>query len=234
MMYLLYTDDSGLATDKSCKNCVLAGFAIHETQTYWVQRAINEMIRRWIGTTDIELHGTYMRTGKGAWRNIPEPTRQGLFMAVLDYIAQNYPKQFILFGAAINKASYQGHSSLSEELFAQVVSRFDMFLGRKHTRNKEPARGIVIFDKSTSESQFQAWSRMFQEMGNQWGNKLHNFSEVPLFLDSKISRLIQIADIIAYSLFRKYEHGDDKYFSKIQRCFDTDKVAGLTHGLYIR
>jgi hypothetical protein len=37
-MYLLYIDDSGLSSDKSCQNCVLAGFAIHEAQTYWVQQ----------------------------------------------------------------------------------------------------------------------------------------------------------------------------------------------------
>ena len=68
--------------------------------------------------------------------------------------------------------------------------------------------------------------------GNHWGNTLVNFAEVPLFLDSKMSRLIQLADLVAYALFRKYEFGDDSYSSIIQGCFDKDK--GQEYGLYIR
>ena len=61
-----------------------------------------------------------------------------------------------------------------------------------------------------------------------------NFAEVPLFLDSRMSRLIQLADIIAYSLFQKYEHDDDNYFSLIQNCFDRDTKLGTNYGLYVR
>lgn len=55
-------------------------------------------------------------------------------------------------------------------------------------------------------------------------------SEVPLFLDSKASRLIQLADLVAYAMFRKYEHGDDDFYSIIQDRFD--RVGGIQHGLY--
>ena len=58
-----------------------------------------------------------------------------------------------------------------------------------------------------------------------------NFAEVPLFLDSKMSRSIQIADIIAYSIYRKYEHGDDTYFSVIKDCFD--KEGNNEYGLHL-
>ncbi|PWK93841.1 uncharacterized protein DUF3800 [Hallerella porci] len=47
-----------------------------------------------------------------------------------------------------------------------------------------------------------------------------------------MSRLIQLADLVAYALFRKYEFGDDSYSSIIQGCFDKDK--GQEYGLYIR
>ena len=71
---------------------------------------------------------------------------------------------------------------------------------RNYRKNEEQARGLAIFDKSEMESQYQNCSKIYQTMGNQWKEKLNNFSEVPLFLDSKMSRSIQIADLIAFSL----------------------------------
>ena len=229
-MYLLYVDDSGLATDKNCQHCVLAGFAIRETQTYWLQSDIDNIIERHLGVSDIELHGTYIRTGKKEWRRFPQQIRDDLIESILDYIASNYPAKFILFGAVLNKSTYQG-VSLSEELFTQISSRFDMFLKRRYAKSGYGVRGIAIFDKSTLEQQYQALSQVFQKRGNRWGNTLANFAEVPLFLDSKMSRSIQLADIVAYSLFRKYEYNDDSYFSKIEHCFDRDEE--VVHGLYV-
>lgn len=68
-------------------------------------------------------------------------------------------------------------------------------------------------------------------MGNQWKEKLNNFCEVPLFLDSEMSRSIQVADLIAFSLFRYFEYNDDTYYSIIKDCFDKEK--NIQHGLYI-
>jgi hypothetical protein len=39
---------------------------------------------------------------------------------------------------------------------------------------------------------------------------------VPLFLDSKVSRLIQMADLIAYWNFRYYQSKDDRGFRLIE------------------
>lgn len=230
-MHLLYIDDSGLVTDSHCRHCCLAGFAIRDTQTFFVQQDIDAILQRLLGRTDVELHGTHMRTGTGVWRGIARQKREEVFDAVLDYIANRYPDKFILFGAVLDKNVVQT-APLSEELFTQITSRFDMFLKRLYAQKQVPARGIAIFDKSTSEQQFQILSQLFQKTGNHWGQTLANFAEVPLFLDSRMSRLIQLADIIAYSIFRFYEHNDNTYFSKIRHCFDKDK-SGIVHGLYV-
>ncbi|PBC69008.1 Protein of unknown function [Fibrobacter intestinalis] len=230
-MYLLYVDDSGLATDKNCKHCVLAGLAIRDTKTFYVQQDIERILAKHPDCKNLELHGTRMRSGKGEWRSIPKETREGLLKEILGYIAAHYPNYFILFGAVLDKTC-QIDVAHDEELFTQITSRFDMFLKRRFAKKQVPERGIAIFDKSTSEQKFQQWSQAFQIEGNHWGNTLVNFAEVPLFLDSKMSRLIQLADLVAYALFRKYEFGDDSYSSIIQGCFDKDK--GQEYGLYIR
>ena len=232
-MNLLYVDDSGLEIDKGCDHCVLAGFAIRENETYFAQKTIDDIVEKHLGTSNVELHGTHMRGGRKEWRKVPRPVRENLIKSVLNNVAVNYPRHYILFGVVLNKKAYHG-DSVSKELFTQITSRFDMFLKRKHHRNNEHEKGIAIFDKSTSEQQYQAWSQTFQSTGNRWGNTLVNFAEVPLFLDSKMSRLIQVADILAYSLFRKYEYNDDEYFSIIRNCFDRDTMTGDVHGLYVQ
>jgi len=223
-MYMLYVDDSGSPSSTTDKYCVLAGFVTREDQNYWIQQNIDKLVNQYTGMTDVEIHGSHLRTGHGEWRQFPKDKRENLFMEVLSYIADNYPRQFILFGAVIrNQGAY-----VAEDLFTQITSRFDKFLKRKYVKHQESARGIAIFDKTRMEQQFQVWSQVYQKIGNQWGETLKNFAEVPLFLDSRMSRSIQIADIIAHSIFRKYEYNDDRYFSIIRNCFD--KEGTTEHG----
>jgi hypothetical protein len=86
----------------------------------------------------------------------------------------------------------------------------------------------MIFDKSTYEATLQGLATNFRTIGHKWGT-LRNLSEVPLFLDSKASRLIQLADLVAYAVFRKYERDDEQFFSIIENRFDS--VGGDKHGL---
>jgi hypothetical protein len=169
-----------------------------------------------------------MRSGKGEWRGIPKETRENIISDVLNLVASD--SSIRLFASVISKEA-ANNIDITGDLFTQVASRFDMFLGRMYKKNhKNPQRGIAIFDKSTEEITIQRLSHVFINTGHQWGNRLNNFAEVPLFLDSKMSRLIQMADIVAYSIFRRFEHNDNKYFSIIQNCFDTEGLS--THGLH--
>jgi hypothetical protein len=54
---------------------------------------------------------------------------------------------------------------------------------------------------------------------------------VPLFLDSKASRLIQLADLISFGIFRKYEKDDNRFFDLFAKRFDSDgtTIHGFVH-----
>ncbi|MBS0417309.1 MAG: DUF3800 domain-containing protein [Proteobacteria bacterium] len=73
--------------------------------------------------------------------------------------------------------------------------------------------------------------RCDQYLGHRWGTT-KNYAEVPVFLDSRASRLIQLADLVAFALFRRYEQGDGIFFDSIRDCFDNE--GGVVHGLYER
>lgn len=134
-----------------------------------------------------------------------------------------------IFACVVPKGAF-GDKDIITESFSQISSRFDMYLARIYAAEKQPARGVAIFDKSSTEKSIQHLARAFKETGHEYG-KLRNFSEVPLFLDSKASRLIQLADLVAYAIFRKYERGDNEFFEIIENCFD--RSNGRVHGLYV-
>lgn len=52
-----------------------------------------------------------------------------------------------------------------------------------------------------------------------------------MFLDSRASRLIQLADLVAFALFRFYEYDDPQFYELIKHRFDCD--GGIEHGLFV-
>ncbi len=89
----------------------------------------------------------------------------------------------------------------------------------------------MIFDKSKTEARIQTLAREFKYSGHSWG-KTRNYAEVPVFLDSRASRLIQLADLVSFAVYRKFESGDSEYFDLIKPHFDRE--GEVIHGLYER
>ena len=58
-MYLLYADESGSVDDASQKYFVLAGVAVFERQTHWIEQDLNAIVIRIApqNAHEVELHG---------------------------------------------------------------------------------------------------------------------------------------------------------------------------------
>ena len=61
-MYLLYADDSGVSSDPNVKYSVLAGFSTFENQTFWIQNAVDEIMLKHIGRSDLEINNGALRS----------------------------------------------------------------------------------------------------------------------------------------------------------------------------
>ena len=101
-------------------------------------------------------------------------------------------------GSVIKKSSLPGKNPVVVA-FEQMASRFDTYLNRQNTHKKGAIqeRGMILFDKASTEQTIQTLARDFKYTGHAWG-KTRCYAEVPVFLDSKASRLIQLADLVAY------------------------------------
>ena len=229
-MYLLYADESGTVHDVSQKMFVLAGFCVFERQGFWIANELDKIAARFnpADPASVELHGNPMQSGKGIFRQFPKEVRTQAIEDALRVFLASHPSNR-LFASVVNKAKVSPTDPV-EYAFEQLASRFDHYLTRLH-KSGDTQRGVILFDKSTYETTIQSLATDFRTVGHRWG-VLRNLAEVPLFMDSKASRLIQLADLIAYAIFRFYERGDNLFFSIIQNRFDAE--GGITHGLHVR
>lgn len=232
-MYLFYIDESGSVADPSQQFFILAGVSIFERKTHWVEQPLNDIAARFNPQDpwSIELHGSPMRSGREGWKAHRLFDRLTAMDDVLQHgVANHHRNGVVLFGAAIKKSSVAGQDPV-ELAFDQLSSRFDLFLKRRHNKHNDSQRGIMLLDKSSTEQRIQQLAREFKYVGGQWG-QTKNYAEVPVFLDSKATRLIQLADMVAFAMFRHFEHNDSRWFNLIQHCFDSE--GGVQHGLYIK
>ena len=233
-MHLLYLDESGSVADPQQRHFVLGGLSIFERSTHWIEKELNQIALRFARDPncpyDVELHGSPMRTGRDGWDAHHVPDRIQAIKDALSTLQRHHPRDIRLFAAVLEKQHFSGQD-IAEVAFTQICSRFDQFLMRLYRSKNDKQRGLIILDKSNTEARIQTLARDFKYTGHQYG-VTRNYVEVPVFLDSKASRLIQLADLVAYAAFRHFEHNDSQYFEIIENCFDAE--GGVIHGLYQR
>lgn len=228
-MYLLYLDESGAVQDKNQIHFVLAGISIYERQGFWISQELDRIAATFnqLDPTAVELHGSPMLNGAKFWRAFPLPKRINAIKRSLDIFAKSH-KNNCCFGVVVKKSIVFPRDPL-EYAFEQICSRFDQYLWRMHLR-KDTQRGIIVFDEMTrKETSIQELAKDFRTIGHRWG-VVRNLAEVPVFMDSRASRLLQLADLISYSIFRFYERNDNQFFEIFNNRFDSDN--GVVHGLH--
>lgn len=237
-MYIMYLDHSGSATHSDeHQYCVLAGLAVFERQIWWLNQEMNNLQTRYFPAEQkpVEFHAQHIYKGKGRFRKIPEDERTQILNDVYQVLARANRQGVKLFAVALHLASLQEPEQPYERSFEELCQRVDLYsrrVYRQGTTTKTPAdprqRWMVILDKSHLDRKLTDLGLMYQAIGTRWG-MFANSVEVPLFVDSSVSRLMQLADFVAYAVFQYYEHGQDGLLAQILDRFDQD--SGRIHGL---
>lgn len=225
-MHILYLDDSGSVKNPDDKHIILAGVSVFERMPHWLSRALENLAKEiWPAEFEnIEFRGVNIFAGRKQWRDLKRDRRREIYIQALNLLARSTKVK--LFGAAIHKAAISPSDPM-EYAFEQICNRFDLSLTRSF-RAGDNQRGLIVLDKSSYETSLQALALDFRKDGHRWG-KLHNLCEVPLFVDSRATRMIQFSDLVAYALRRYYEKGDATFIDILSPRFDSD--GGVTHGL---
>lgn len=126
-----------------------------------------------------------------------------------------------IFADAINKDDFvPGRSTPYEMAFEQVLTRFQSFLTYKRSS------GIVVHDHNdTAAPRLTRLARKFHDEGTFY-RQITNIVETPLFVDSSLTSMIQIADLCAFALRRQLENQEDRLWDIIEARVDR---RGSTH-----
>ncbi|WP_081577014.1 DUF3800 domain-containing protein, partial [Acidithiobacillus thiooxidans] len=155
-MHLLYLDESGSVPDKTQQFFILAGVSVFERKAHWVENELNGVAKRFSSEDpyQIELHGSPMRSGRDGWNSHPLSERLQAIKDSLQFGVKNHSRGVVLFGAVIRKSALVGDDVVTHA-FEQISSRFDCFLRRQYLKYNDPQRGLILFDKSSTEQRIQ-------------------------------------------------------------------------------
>lgn len=135
----------------------------------------------------------------------------------------------VVFAEAIDKLHFDPSRtgrSVGEQALEQLVSRFEQFLGRQEDA---ALHGVLVHDNNQTVAKKQTeLMRHFHTSGTSWV-KLARIAETPLFVDSELTRLVQIADLCSYALRRYLENHEDRWLPAVEARADT--LAGIAVGV---
>ncbi len=227
-MHLLYLDDAGSAPNRNEDYFVLGGLSVFEAQSHWLTGQLDSLAENIEPEKprELEFHASEIFARRSPpWDRMKQEEARGLIKAVLGVLASAY-ETAQAFACAIHKPSYPGRDPV-EMAFEDLCSRFDLYLAR-HRAKGDQQRGLIILDRSAHETSLQKLARDFRVLGTKWGT-IRSLADTPLFVDSRASRAVQLADHVAYAVFRRYNAGDSQYFDLIASRFHTED--GITHGV---
>lgn len=206
-MHLLYLDDAGSANNSNEDYLVLGGVSVYEAQAHWITQALDSLAES-IRPSDphsVEFHASEIFSRRvEPWRAMSREEAQGVIKAVLDVLKNSYDSARA-FACAVHKPSFPGRDPM-EMAFEDLCSRFDIYLRRLRGEG-DRQRGLLILDESAHETTLQRMARDFRTLGTRWG-VIRSLADAPFFVDSRTSRVVQLADHVAYAVYRRYNAGD--------------------------
>ncbi len=137
-----------------------------------------------------------------------------------------------LFAECVDKSHFDpalSRRSIDEQAFEQVVSRFEKFL--QNQKSTSDAYGLLMHDNNeTVARRHTRMMRSFHAVGTLWTDVDH-IMETPMFVDSELTRMVQIADLCAYALRRYLENSESELFRSIFQRADRvgDVAMGVRH-----
>lgn len=117
------------------------------------------------------------------------------------------------------------------QAFEQVVSRFEQYLESIRGEESGPNYALLIHDNNeTVNIRHSQLMRKFHRDGTLW-TSIRNIIEKPLFVDSSLTDMVQMADLCGYALRRYCENGEEGLFKEIFKRADrkSGKAVGLRH-----
>lgn len=134
-----------------------------------------------------------------------------------------------LFAECIDKVHFDPaitNTTVHEQAFEQVVSRFERYL-----QNRQSDYGLLIHDNNqTVAKKHTEVMKRFLRRGTLWTN-IEYVIETPMFVDSQLTSMVQLADLCAYAIRRYLENSETELFDLVFQRADRigETSVGVRH-----
>ena len=134
-----------------------------------------------------------------------------------------------LFAECIDKVHFDpaiANTTVHEQAFEQVVSRFEHFLQNIHS-----GYGLLVHDNNqTVASRHTELMKTFLLKGTLW-TQIEHVIETPMFVDSQLTSMVQLADLCAYAIRRYLENSETQLFDLVFKRADRigETSVGVRH-----
>lgn len=139
-----------------------------------------------------------------------------------------------LFAECIDKVHFdpnRTNRTVDEQAFEQVVSRFEHYLTNTEVSREHQNFGLLVHDANeTIARKHTRLMRDFHRQGTLW-TAIQRIIEPPLFVNSSLTSMVQIADLCSYALRRYLENSETDLFRRIFQRADRiqNTVVGVRH-----
>ena len=139
-----------------------------------------------------------------------------------------------LFSECIDKIYFDPQKrdkDIDEQAFEQIVSRFQQYLKNIESSYQNTQYGLLIHDNNdTIAKRITSLMKNFYQTGTLF-TSIENIIETPLFINSELTSMVQLADLCAYSLRRYLENNENELFDMIFKRADRKdgRVVGVRH-----
>jgi len=238
-MYFFYVDESG-SLDPTTTGVRADGSTFTKDHLY-VLTAVSLFERRWHGFEKTlnrkkqELCDIHRRTNpteqrldladceiKSTWIRIPKERARRPFLANLTdneltklvelYYRQLDHHHMNIFAVVVDKRhlrDYLDASKMHRKAWELLLERIEKFLRINHGKHQ----GVLITDDISRQANRNLAMKHahIQSEGTSTGTWLTHIAEMPLFVRSELSNGVQLADLLAYNIYRCFRDEDVDY-----------------------
>lgn len=231
-MYLFYVDESGSPDGWGVHdNFILAGVAVHEGQVRLLSKELDAVQERFFPNISLplELHAAHIHHGKDRFRKMAESQQVELLESAYDVLTNSHFPNLIAFITAIHVSAVTSPVQALADCLEDICQRFNTFLVRQYKAGHKD-KGLMIVDRSGREARFREIMAAFERDGTKNGY-LGNITDVPYFADSRHTRMLQLADFVAFAGGRYFNSNDTTYLNKVLPVIDRLSRRGQRVGL---
>ena len=213
----------------------MAGVSVYETNIYWAVDQLDQLQNEYFPEIKESLlfHATSLRGRRND--TIPPPFNQVDRKSRMEILDKLYEVSLNIrgtfFAVVVEKEFLSEGEDPYERALEDMLSRFDQFLSRRYRERGDRVKGLIVIADSNYRERLEVVARQLALEGTRW-HEIRDIVDIPFFTLSKNSRMLQIADLIANTVYGRYESGHASQFDRMLPKFDQDDnnhMHGLVH-----